>query len=727
MNRQRSSIPPLLLGLALLLTVPAIALAQNGTDNPWPIELTGERGSVTVYQPQLETFTGDTIESRAAVAVKLTDAEQPLFGAVWFEARALTDTDERIVTFDALKVTAAKFPDLEDDQVQALTDFLEAELPQWDIVIDLDRLLAELDRIEARSEAATGIKNDPPEVIYRDHPAVLVMIDGDPILANMDGVDLKYVANSAYYILQDPGSKNYYLKGGKYWFESREIKGSWSVANNLPKDVNEVAKQIAEEEKKAIEEAKAAGDSIPNPDEEVGDSEPPEIIVRTQPAELIVTDGEPNLAPINETELLYVTNCESDIVFELQSQSYYLLISGRWFQSKSLDSGEWTYISQEDLPEEFANIPLDSDMSQVRTSVAGTQEAKEAVLANSVPQTAEIDRKTATVTVTYDGDPEFEKCSDNVAYARNTDKSVILIDGTYYCCDDGVWFVSSGPEGPWSVADAIPEEVQEIPAECPVSNVKYVYIYDSTPDVVYVGYTPGYYGSYVYGGVVVYGTGWYYHPWYRAYYYPRPVTYGFGVHYNPWTGWGFSFGVSYGWLHIRWGRPWYGGWWGVGGYHRGYRHGYHRGYRHGYHRGARAGFRAGYRAGQRNSTRNAYRARNNGVNRTGGRANTAQARPSTRQSAGAAQRPSTSQQRPSTGTSQKKQPKASSKPNNVYSDKSGNVYRNQNNQWQKKDKGGWSSSQGSQNLNKSQSSRNRGSQRSSASRSRGGGGGGRRR
>jgi hypothetical protein len=51
-----------------------------------------------------------------------------------------------------------------------------------------------------------------------------------------------------------------------------------------------------------------------------------------------------------------------------------------------------------------------------------------------------------------------------------------------------------------------------------------VKVYDVTPEVVYVGYTPGYYGSYYYHGAVVYGSGWYYTPWYGPYYYPRYPT-----------------------------------------------------------------------------------------------------------------------------------------------------------------------------------------------------------
>ena len=107
--------------------------------------------------------------------------------------------------------------------------------------------------------------------------------------------------------------------------------------------------------------------------------------------------------------------------------------------------------------------------------------------------------------------------------------------------------------------------------------MKYVYVYDYTSTVVYVGYTPGYMGCYVYGTTIVYGTGYYYYPWYGVYYYPRPVTYGFHVHYNPWTGWSvgisMSVGGPYGWVIFSyrsypsyWG-PHYGGYWGPHAYH----------------------------------------------------------------------------------------------------------------------------------------------------------------
>jgi hypothetical protein len=156
---------------------------------------------------------------------------------------------------------------------------------------------------------------------------------------------------------------------------------------------------------------------------------------------------------------------------------------------------------------------------------------------------------------------------------------VLQIDKRYYAVDNGVWFTSAAASGPWAVADSIPsEEIQKIPPSSPVYNTTNVHIYESTPEVVYVGYTPGYMWSFPHYGVPVYGTGWRYPPYYGNFYYPRPPTWGFTIGYNPWTGWNFgmswsngffSFGMSWGGGYPGMYRPWgcCNGWYGGG--HRG--------------------------------------------------------------------------------------------------------------------------------------------------------------
>src|SRR5204863_3934988 len=152
---------------------------------------------------------------------------------------------------------------------------------------------------------------------------------------------------------------------------------------------------------------------------------------------------------------------------------------------------------------------------------------------------------------------KFERIpGTDLMYAVNTDAEVILAGGRYYACDQGVWYVADDPEGPWQVSEDRPAGVDDIPPSCPVYDVRYVYVYDVTPGVVYCGYLPGYIGCYPYYGTVVFGTGYHYRAWRGHHYYPRPYTWGFHPRYNPWRGrWGFGFSYETGFLRI--GFNWY--------------------------------------------------------------------------------------------------------------------------------------------------------------------------
>ena len=89
------------------------------------------------------------------------------------------------------------------------------------------------------------------------------------------------------------------------------------------------------------------------------------------------------------------------------NNQYYLLISGRWFRAGSL-IGPWSYVAGNELPSDFHRIPPSSPAGQVLAAVAGTPQAKEAVIANSIPQTALIPRRGGpTFTPTFDGTPQL--------------------------------------------------------------------------------------------------------------------------------------------------------------------------------------------------------------------------------------------------------------------------------------------------------------------------------
>lgn len=601
----------------------------------WPKEIKTENETViTLYQPQLESFEGITLEGRMAVTVNHPQREI-MFGAVWFKATMETDKEARMVLLKKMSILKTHFPDAVDpEKSEEFGKLLAAEIESWDMEMSLDRITASLDEVNNLKEQSDKINNEPPTIYLRKNPAVLVVIDGEPIVKEYEDSKIDFVVNTTFFIVKESKKDQYYLNGGQYWYTSKDILSGWEETTKIPSKIKKFAKDNLEDAQ--------------NPDEESSFDVAPELIVVTKPSELVLLDGEPDYKTVDGTNLLYVDNTENDILMDINTQNHYLLLAGRWYYATSLESGDWKFQEPYDLPEDFKAIPEDSPMASVRASIPGTPEAQTALLEQSIPQTATIDRKTASLEVTYDGEPEFEKIEGtSMSYAKNTSKSVLLIESTYYAVEDGVWFESTNAKGPWVVSTERPDEVDNLPPDCPVYNVKYVYIYDSTPEVVYVGYYPGYNYSYVYHGVVVYGTGYYYYPWYRYYYYPRAVTWGFGVHWNPWTGWGFHFGIRWGW--IGWGfHPYRRGYWGA----RGYRAGYRRGYARGYARGR-------YHANRPRPTPHSARNRNVYNNRANGVKNTAN-------------------NRARTNNNINNKARASNKANNMYSDRSGNVYQRNN-------------------------------------------------
>ena len=464
----------------MLLLLPA-ALFANVPEIGWPRAIEAAEGEIVIYQPQLDSLEGDKLTGRAAVSVALTDSEEPVFGVIRFESRMETDRDARTMRIVDLDITHVGFTDATDAQKDRFGAFVESEILEWDLTLSLDRVLASLAVVEQEREAARGLKFDPPRILYTDSPSVLVMIDGKPRFKALEDSTLERLVNSPFTVVSDAKNGKYYLDGGTTWYVAGDVMGPREVDNKPPK---KVAKLRSDEAAKAAREA-ATG----------ADSRTPRIVVATEPTELIVTDGSAAYTPLT-IELLGVTNSESDLLLEIESQRYFVVFSGRWYASKALD-GPWVHVPSEELPASFTDIPSGSSLGHVRAFVPGTDEAEQAVLDNHIPQTAAIKRGPGEFTVEYDGTPKFAAIEGTgMQYAVNTSDSVLLIDGTYWVCRQGVWYEGTSANGPWTVATSRPDDVESIPASNPHYNVKYVHVYDSTPDVVYVGYTPGYYGSY---------------------------------------------------------------------------------------------------------------------------------------------------------------------------------------------------------------------------------------
>lgn len=524
--------------LALFVFASSILLGQ---DPGWPRQYVQPGGTLITYQPQVDEWKNFShIEWRQAFQLTPSGGKR-VIGAATLTGATNVDNEKHMVTISDIQVTNIYFPDLDSATSAKMEQLVRSFVPSV-VNISLDRLVAHVPKSEPAKKVA--LKNDAPFIFVSDSPAILLAVDGDPVLAAIADTNLKFVVNTQWPIFLDTKQSQYFVVVGQRWFTAGDLHGPWSVTSTLPKDMAKVPAQAQWQSLKEV---------IPPPPQ--GSDPTPKIFYSTLPAEVILFDGQPQFASIPPTQLAYATNTDSPVFVYKPTKEYYYLAAGRWFKSNNLE-GQWTFASL-DLPPDFAKIPLSSPASAVLSSVPGTEEAKDAVLIAQIPTVMEINPSTAAaqVNVSYTGAPQFSPIEGTtLQYATNTADKVIQVGDVYYLCLQGVWFMSSTPQGPWTTASSVPQVVYSIPPSSPVYNVTYVN-QTSLPDGnIQSSYTAGYLGGFVMGAavgaVVCSGTGYYYPPYvgYAASGYPvyHPYAtpygaYGYSAYQNARTG---AYGVS---------------------------------------------------------------------------------------------------------------------------------------------------------------------------------------
>jgi hypothetical protein len=527
----------------LAIMFPVWLAAAVAQDPGWPRQITKQGNTLLYYQPQVDEWK-DFAEITWRMAFSLIPAGgNEVVGVVEAQGHTDVDTDNKVVLISNLKIIGTRFPSLDPASAAQMDQLVKKFLPP-SVTISLHRLVAVVNK--AKSVSVVPVNNDPPAVVVSYRPAILLSVDGEPILEQVPQTKLQFVVNTTWPLFFEKSKSSYYLLVSQQWMKANSLDGPWSVTRDLPKDMSKVPKDP---------QWAAVKNAIPPP--AVTGGVIPQIFYSNRPAEIILFDGKPVYSPIPGTQLVYSTNTSSYLFVDTVASQYYYLTGGRWFRAGSLQ-GPWSFATM-DLPADFARIPPDCPASVILASVPGTEEAKDAVLLAQVPTTMTVNPSAArNVKVNYSGPPQFELISGtSLSYATNTQDKVIRVGDAYYLCLQGVWFLSTAPQGPWAVASSVPQVIYTIPPSSPVYNVTYV-TQMTVSGSVQSSYTTGYLGAFVVGAavgaIIANGSGYYYPPYiYRpAYgypvYYPRAVTYGaygeYGTttaHYNPATG---AYGVS---------------------------------------------------------------------------------------------------------------------------------------------------------------------------------------
>ncbi|MFG1477096.1 carbohydrate-binding family V/XII [Xanthobacter sp. V4C-4] len=530
---------------------------------PWPrtYPLPGD-DQLQVYQPQIDSWDGDVMAGRAAVALG-PKSGAPTYGMVRFSSRVAVDKPAGLVHLATFTITGVEVP-TEPGKASLIRSTLQAHLPPDGLTVPLDQLQASYAVNKELAQLQTQpVDNTPPQILFVSTTTVQVPIAGQPVLKPISGVSgFQRIINTRPLLLVDEAG-GYHLQAAGTWYETTALGSGWVVTPKVSDALTAAAKKATDE---------LAADPLLGQDGKAI-TPPPAILVTTQPTELIQTDGQPQMLPVVGTNLLTMNNADHAVFMETTSNTYYVLIAGRWFKAVDL-KGPWAFVPSNALPKDFAKINPSDPKANVLVSVAGTPQAKEAAIAATIPQTATVKRNTP-LNVVYDGAARFEPIAGtSLAYAVNTPVPVIRLNAErYYAVANGIWFVAEAPLGPWRVTDVVPDAIYSIPVSSPVHYVTYVRVYGSTPDAVVVGYTPGYMGVVVApGGTVVYGSGYSCSGFVGTVWISCPVTYGLGAGFALGAAEGFAFGFAAGWpwsvaVGPYWGpywHPWGPGPWGPG-------------------------------------------------------------------------------------------------------------------------------------------------------------------
>ena len=303
--------------------------ADEVTPDPWPKVVKEGNATFTLYQPQLDSWDGHSFEAHAAGSVLAAGTKDPDFGVIEITANTQVDRLSRTVHFSNIQVKKVTFPS-SPDKAAWYQDGFQKMVAGGVSTMSLDRLQAMLSIEDAlKMGRSVPVKNDPPQIIFSPKTAVLVAIDGEPVWRSVAGTSLERVINARPLILLDDKSGKYYIHLFNGFVVATNLSGPWTLAKQVPKSASTVAQELAKQ--------RVVDLMTGPPDKKLSlKGAVPNVIVTTTPTELIVTDGAPDWAPLQGTNLLYVKNTTGNVFKDLNDLNTYVLVTGRWFRAADI-------------------------------------------------------------------------------------------------------------------------------------------------------------------------------------------------------------------------------------------------------------------------------------------------------------------------------------------------------------------------------------------------------
>ncbi|MFZ0707198.1 MAG: hypothetical protein WAM71_16485, partial [Candidatus Korobacteraceae bacterium] len=284
----RTTLAHLVLFLTVTVCFSGMSVAQQ---KGWPRSFNNSGGSLVLYQPQADDWKNYTVvDARSAFSLTPTGGKEAV-GVVTFTLQTVVDMDKHTVFLYSPTLTSIYLspPNTNSAQLQSLVrTFIN---PSATMTISIEQLTANLNKKTVPAHVAE-VNNTPPTIFISFKPAIVLLLNGKPVLAPVGG-NVKSVVNANWPLFEDSGS--YYLFNSKGWMTSKTLDGNWVATTNLPADFSNVASSPNYPDLKAYIPAPVVPTS-------------PAVFYSSSPAEIVVFKGRPQWAAVTGTQLEYASN-----------------------------------------------------------------------------------------------------------------------------------------------------------------------------------------------------------------------------------------------------------------------------------------------------------------------------------------------------------------------------------------------------------------------------------
>src|SRR5262249_25595901 len=148
----------------------------------WPQARTNSGGVLMLFQPQVDDWKNfQTIDVRMAFTITPTGGkEHP--GVATVRLKSSVDMDTHVATLTEPQITSLYFPSLDKATTAQMDKLVRSFInPAARFTISVDYLAASLKKKDPPKTVA--VKNDPPAIFISMSPAILLMVNGSPVLA----------------------------------------------------------------------------------------------------------------------------------------------------------------------------------------------------------------------------------------------------------------------------------------------------------------------------------------------------------------------------------------------------------------------------------------------------------------------------------------------------------------------------------------------------------------